>query len=97
MLLLLLACQTDCESQSGNDRENCRFEAVKAAWTTGNPTALDQALAAIPDPVSRDLARARLAVLSPKDAAKLCADVQTEPAKKACQQVIGRPHLQGLP
>jgi hypothetical protein len=77
-------------------RENCLFEAASAAWKRGVP-AFRKSVKAIPSPESRDLVRLRIAIDDPAGAAQLCAEVETEPAREKCRQVLGRPHLRTRP
>ena len=89
-------------------REDCRFDQVKpllppadrlpsAADRKALDQALDQALAQIDSPASRDLLLLRLAIAAPAQAGSLCAKVSTDGARDKCQQVIGRPHLGTIP
>lgn len=57
------------------------------------PTLLKTTLAAQPVE-TRDLLLLTLAIRNPASAGQFCKQVDTEPAKEKCQQVIGRPHLQ---
>ena len=96
--LLLLGCGrapgiAGCASLDGTQLEDCRFEEAKKV--SADPTALDAALGAIADPLSRDLVLVRLAFDTPSSAAQFCGKVTTAVGKQRCQQIIGRPHLRG--
>lgn len=112
-LVLLLACAgrpetlADCAGlRDEADREECRFQLVSPLLPDPNhpapdrkafQRALDEALAQIEDPRSRDLLLLRLAISSPATAGYLCTKVETEGARQRCQQVLGRPHLGTVP
>ncbi len=82
-----------CASLDGAELEDCRFaESKKVA---ADPVALQAALDAIPDPLSRDLVLVRLAFDTPSSSGQLCTRVTTPVGKQRCQQIIGRPHLRG--
>lgn len=76
---------------------DCHFERAKLAVENPDPALLDAAINASGDALARDLLRVRLATIHPHLGARLCADVTTIAAREKCQQVIGRPHLQGVP
>lgn len=97
-LMLALGCTpqpttvAECAQLSdATEREQCRYDFV--APLVGDPEALDQALAQIEDPQSRDLLLLRLAIAHPQTARHLCERVSTSGAQEKCQQVLGRPHL----
>ena len=104
LALMLLACQPGtlegCAKISNEAaREECRYSlALQAVLPDGadgdvDAAALKKTLAAIDDPLSRDLLLLRLAIAAPTEGARLCMQVSTEGAKQKCQQVLGRPHL----
>ena len=64
--------------------------------SSADPSALDAEINASGDVLSRDLLRVRLAAVNPSLGGRLCAEVTTVAAQEKCQQVIGRPHLQGI-
>lgn len=113
LALLLVACGkppetlADCAAMRDEaDREECRFQLVQPLLPDPNhpapdrktfQRALDEALAQIDDPRSRDLLLLRLAISSPSTAGYLCTKVETEGARQRCQQVLGRPHLGTVP
>ena len=92
--LLLVACADPCAMRWGSGKEECRFEQVKTALVAKDTESYNTALEAL-DPLTRDLARVRLAVLYPKEATRLCGEVREPVALQKCQQILGRPHLQG--
>jgi hypothetical protein len=92
--LWLLACADPCALRWGSGKEECRFEQVKTAFVSEDTEAFNAALNEL-DPLTRDLARVRLAVLHPKEATRLCGEVREAVALQKCQQILGRPHLQG--
>lgn len=82
----------ECAGLDGVDVEECRFAFAKRA--AKDPKALDQVLAAIPEPLSKDLVLVRLAFDAPGSSARFCAAVTTDVGRQRCQQITGRPHLQ---
>ncbi len=111
-LLLVLGCSepetlADCAGIGDEaGREECRFQLLLPLLPDPNhpspdrkafAAALDDALAQIEDPRSRDLLLLRLAIASPSTAGFLCTKVETEGARLRCQQVLGRPHLGTVP
>lgn len=97
-LALLSACDRgadgDCEAMDpGMAREECRYQAAKAA--VGDDAALRAALDRIGDPNARDLVVLRLAVDTPERAPALCALTRTPVGRDKCDKVLGRPHLGG--
>lgn len=101
ILLLWLACApaprgfADCDRLSGMAREDCRLAFARPLLD--DPPALQAALAQVEDPQARDLLLLRLAVDDPARAGALCAQVTDPAAVARCRQVLGRPHLGGLP
>lgn len=93
---LLAGCNLGALDDGQCDAD-CHFERAQVALDSSDPTALDAAIAAAGDPLEQDLLRVRLAAIRPAQGAKLCAGVTTAAAKEKCQQVVGRPHLQGVP
>ncbi len=87
-MIFLLACTCDAD---------CRFERALAALAAGNEAGMHEEIAKITDPLEQDLVRLRVATADPAGAATLCNDVTTDFARQKCQQVLGRPHLQGTP
>ena len=97
-LLLALACVPEPTTVAGcaalgtpAEVEDCRFAMVRPL--IGDSDALDDAIAGIPEAMSRDLLLLRLAIADPPRAGRLCRKVETEGAVARCQQVLGRPHL----
>jgi len=82
----------DCAALDGVAAEDCRFAFAKRA--AQDPRALEQVLAAIPEPLSKDLVLVRLAFDAPGSSARFCAAVTTDVGRQRCQQITGRPHLQ---
>lgn len=93
--LLLLSCADPCAWRWGQGREDCRFEEVKAAWVSQDTKRIRLSLEALGSPLEQDLARVRLAVIYPRQAGRLCAEVREDVAVQKCRQILGRPHLQG--
>lgn len=76
---------------------DCHFERAQLALDNPDPAVLAAAIAAAGEPIEQDLLRVRLAAIRPALGPKLCAEVTTPAAREKCQQVVGRPHLQGVP
>lgn len=101
LLALVWACEgpplamADCASLAPTEREDCRLRFALALLD--QPEELRAAIAAIPEPDSRDLLLLRLAVAEPTRAGAFCADAASEPAREKCRQVLGRPHLSTTP
>ena len=87
-MIWLLACTCDAD---------CRFDRALAALGRGDEAAMRAEIDTLSDPVQRDLLRLRVATTEPARAGQLCAEVTTDFAREKCQQVLGRPHLQGAP
>ncbi|MBM4390333.1 MAG: hypothetical protein FJ090_04355 [Deltaproteobacteria bacterium] len=87
-MIWLLACTCDAD---------CRFDKALAALRSGDEAAMRAEIEAVSDPLQRDLVRLRVATVEPARAGKLCTEVTTDFAREKCQQVLGRPHLQGAP
>ena len=94
ILWALLACADPCWYSLS--RGECEFSQVKAAWERKDQAATETALQAIDDPLERELALVRLAILSPAEAPGLCKRVKLEVPRQKCQQILGRPHLQDV-
>jgi len=88
ILAFVLACTTA--------RDDGPFDRASAALRQGDMATVDKEIAAVADPVEKDLLRVRLAAVDPQRAAALCAATTTEYAKAKCHQVLGRPHLQSV-
>jgi hypothetical protein len=58
---------------------------------------METEIATVTDPLEQDVLRLRLATEHPSLAASMCPAMTTAVGKEKCQQVIGRPHLQGVP
>ncbi len=82
--LWLLACADPCALRWGSGKDECRFEQVKTAFVAKDTEAYNAALNEL-DPLTRDLARVRLAVLHPKEATRLCGEVREAVALQKCQ------------
>ncbi len=101
VLALAWACQgpprdmAGCASLGPTEREDCRLRF--ALELIDRPEELRAAIAAIPEPESRDLLLLRLAVAEPTRAGAFCADAASEAAREKCRQVLGRPHLSTTP
>lgn len=101
LLVVLLACgsppqtMADCASLDPTAREDCRLSFARDLLD--EPEALRAAIAAIPEPESRDVLLLRLAVAEPARAGAFCADAASEAAREKCRQVLGRPHLSTTP
>lgn len=87
-MILLLACTCDAD---------CRFERALQALAAGDEVGMRAEIEAVKDPLQQDLLRLRVATAEPSRAGALCAEVSTPFAQEKCQQVLGRPHLQGTP
>jgi hypothetical protein len=94
MLLAFIACSNPCWYSFSPGE--CRFSQVKAAWEQHDEAGTEAALQQISDPLERELALVRLAILSPSEAPQLCKRVTQAVAKQKCQQILGRPHLQDV-
>lgn len=96
VIFLLAGCNLG-RFDYGQCDADCHFERAQVALDNPDPAALEAAIAAAGDPLEQDLLRVRLAAIRPSQGAKLCEGVTTTGAREKCQQVIGRPHLQGVP
>lgn len=94
MLWALLACADPCWYSLS--RGECEFSQVKSAWEQKDTAGTEAALQRIEDPLERELALVRLAILSPAEAPALCKRVKLEVPRQKCQQILGRPHLQDV-
>jgi hypothetical protein len=93
-LLWLLA--TSGLAACGPSAEALHADAL-VALHAGDNAAVEAIIARAGDPIAQDLLRLELAVDAPSQAGALCAKVTQDFAKAKCQQVLGRPHLQGAP
>ena len=93
-LWALLACADPCWYSFS--RGECQFAQVRQAWEQHDEAAMEAALQRIDDPLERELALVRLAILSPHEAPTLCGRVTQSVARQKCQQILGRPHLQDV-
>ena len=88
ILALLLGCDP-CDA-------DCRFMRARATFGKDDAATLAE-IAAVDDPVERDMVRLRLAAIDPTRGGFLCRDASTDYGKARCEQVVGRPHLGGEP
>lgn len=86
-----------CAQLSGEAKANCEFDRVNSKVEAGDLTGAEALVAAMADPMARDLVRLRLAIRSPELAERWCAPVDTEPAAGQCEKILGRPHLRSGP
>jgi len=98
LVLLLAACgggdEGRCERlRDPAEQQDCHLEELATLFGEGDEAAFVEGLAALEDPLTRDLVRIRLAVDRPERSGWLCARVETEGARDKCRAVLGRPHL----
>lgn len=75
---------------------DCHFLRAQATFGKDDAATLAE-IAAVEDPVERDMLRLRLATLDPTRGGFLCRDVSTDYGRARCEQVVGRPHLGAEP